>query len=132
MINNPAFISTVIWQIMIHIQLTMQQNLLITLHVSALMGHLQVFPLIHYQLTELQRGLHTFIKFVAWTVGCVSLLVILMKQDANNKNDVIWLSIMSIFITSKVQVPAAEYTRMQAIKSSFTLHALWLRLFLPP
>jgi hypothetical protein len=38
----------------------MQQTLLITLHVSALMGHLQVFPFIHYQLTELQRELHTF------------------------------------------------------------------------
>jgi hypothetical protein len=35
----------------------MQQTLLITLHVSA---HLQVFPFIHYQLTELQRELHTF------------------------------------------------------------------------
>jgi hypothetical protein len=46
--------------IMIHIWPSTQQTLLITLHVSALMGHLQVFPFIHYQLTELQRGLHTF------------------------------------------------------------------------
>jgi hypothetical protein len=46
--------------IMIAIQPSMQQTLLITLHISALMGHLQVFPFIHYQLTELQRELHTF------------------------------------------------------------------------
>jgi hypothetical protein len=26
-------------------------------------GHLQVFPFIHYQLTELQRELHTFSLF---------------------------------------------------------------------
>jgi hypothetical protein len=46
---------------MIYIQPSTQQTLLITLHVSALMGHLQVFPCTHYQLIELQRELHTFL-----------------------------------------------------------------------
>jgi hypothetical protein len=45
---------------MIYVQPSTQQTLLITLHVSALMGHLQVFPFIHYQLIELQREVHTF------------------------------------------------------------------------
>jgi hypothetical protein len=45
---------------LIHIKPSTQPTLLITLHVSALMGHLQVFPFIHYQLIELQRELHTF------------------------------------------------------------------------
>jgi hypothetical protein len=35
-------------------------NYIITVHFSALMGHLQVFPFIHYQLIELQHELHTF------------------------------------------------------------------------
>jgi hypothetical protein len=48
------------WLIMIHIQPSTQQTLLITQNVSALMGHLQVFPFIHYQLTALERELHTF------------------------------------------------------------------------
>jgi hypothetical protein len=47
---------------MISIQPSTQQNLLITLHVSALIDHLQVFPFVHYQLIELQRELHT-LKF---------------------------------------------------------------------
>jgi hypothetical protein len=45
---------------MIFIQPSTQHTLLITIYVSALMGHLQVFPFIHYQLIELQRELHTF------------------------------------------------------------------------
>jgi hypothetical protein len=45
---------------MIHIKPSTQQTLLITLHVSVLMGHFQVCPFIHYQLIELQRELYTF------------------------------------------------------------------------
>jgi hypothetical protein len=45
---------------MVHIQPSKQKSLLMTLHVSAPMGHLQVFPFTHYSLIELQRALHTF------------------------------------------------------------------------
>jgi hypothetical protein len=45
---------------MVHNQRSTQQSLLITLYVSAQMGHLQVFPFTHYSLIELQRELHAF------------------------------------------------------------------------
>jgi hypothetical protein len=33
------------------------------------MGHLQVFPFIHYQLNEFQRELNTFSLFCNWYSG---------------------------------------------------------------
>jgi hypothetical protein len=51
----------------------MQQTLLITLHVSALMGHRQVFPFIHYQLIELQGKLHTSHTYMRMYEACLAI-----------------------------------------------------------